>query len=191
MSVNNQFYYLRHGATSGNSDYQPLSTEGRQQAEDVKELVAGFKFATILVSPLKRAQETKQIVLGECSATNLQELKECTPQIGGYLIDSPTAKPSEPAEVGTFVAQVNSALETINKTDNKRPILVIAHLGTYLAIGRILKLGEIELINNCQLVRFQQDDQKRWSVHNESPEGIRATIRATIGEQDREKLFYS
>lgn len=62
-------YLVRHGATdwsesgrhTGRTDL-PLNDTGRRQAADVARLLGGRRFALVLVSPLRRAQDT-------CAAT--------------------------------------------------------------------------------------------------------------------------
>lgn len=63
-------YYIRHGEVQANADGvlagtrndMPLTERGRQQARDAAELVANLPIEVVIVSPLKRAQETAQII---------------------------------------------------------------------------------------------------------------------------------
>src|SRR5262245_9595191 len=69
MSVRGPWIYLvRHGATERSVDGRhtgraniPLTDEGRRQAGQLGERLAGKRFALVLVSPLKRALETAHL----------------------------------------------------------------------------------------------------------------------------------
>src|SRR5437899_12962529 len=88
MILQKEFYFVRHGQTDYNlladeSEHPahiPLNATGRTQARAIEPIVASLPIKTVCFSPMKRAQETKEILserlvveyseigdLGECS----------------------------------------------------------------------------------------------------------------------------
>src|SRR3989338_1461541 len=97
MILKKEFYFVRHGQTDHNllegeekGDHPadiPLNQTGRGQAATIEPMIALLPIQTICVSPMKRAQETKEIItarveaphyevegLGECSGKIWQEM---------------------------------------------------------------------------------------------------------------------
>jgi broad specificity phosphatase PhoE len=74
---------VRHGATewsaagrhTGRTDI-PLDEEGRAQAVRTRELLAGWRFDAVLVSPLARAQETLSLLDRDEPVTVVDDLQE-------------------------------------------------------------------------------------------------------------------
>jgi broad specificity phosphatase PhoE len=66
------FVFIRHGATDWNLEGRfqgqldiPLNSEGRLQAQAVKDRLGSAAFDEIYTSPLRRASETARIIAGE------------------------------------------------------------------------------------------------------------------------------
>ena len=69
MTIQQSFYFLRHGQTQWNKDRvtqgqtdTPLNETGRQQAERAAEILRDIPIARIVASPLSRAKHTAQAV---------------------------------------------------------------------------------------------------------------------------------
>ena len=84
-----ELYIIRHGKTDWNKECRfqgaqdiPLNEEGREAARKLGEHLKGIHFDEIFSSPLSRAYETAQIVLGSLSLAcpELVEGKGCTAQ---------------------------------------------------------------------------------------------------------------
>ena len=65
-------YVIRHGLTDWNKEYKlqgqtdiPLNEEGRKMAEEASKEFKGLNFDVVFSSPLKRARETAQILVGD------------------------------------------------------------------------------------------------------------------------------
>ncbi len=63
-----ELWLVRHGETEWSQDGRhtsvtdiPLTERGRERARELRDFLAGRKFAAVLVSPLKRAKETCEI----------------------------------------------------------------------------------------------------------------------------------
>jgi broad specificity phosphatase PhoE len=78
-----RFYLARHGETDWNREGRtqgaqdiPLNNTGRQQAQRLKERLAGVRFDAVYASSLRRSRETAEIVHGEVPITILPDLAE-------------------------------------------------------------------------------------------------------------------
>lgn len=67
-----QLYFVRHGETEWNKEYRyygktdiPLNRKGEEQGRRVGILLKDISFDTIYTSPLKRARQTKQLIINE------------------------------------------------------------------------------------------------------------------------------
>jgi len=108
------FYFLRHGESEGNSagviqgrnDY-PLARRGREQAKEIAEWLRGRGIRRVFTSPLKRANETAEIVaerLGLSPPTVAAELTELdTGVFTGLAI--PEIKKRHPEQWRSFQAR--------------------------------------------------------------------------------------
>jgi broad specificity phosphatase PhoE len=77
------FVFVRHGITDWNADGRfqgrldiPLNAAGRRQAEILRDRLASISFDRIYTSPLRRAEETAQIVAGAQSIVSDWRLAE-------------------------------------------------------------------------------------------------------------------
>src|SRR5262245_52241606 len=78
-----RLYLARHGETGWNREGRtqgaqdiPLNDTGRQQAQRLKERLAGVRFDAVYASSLRRSRETAETVHGEVPITILPNLAE-------------------------------------------------------------------------------------------------------------------
>lgn len=99
MILQKEFYFIRHGQTNHNlldgadkgdhPDDISLNETGKNQAKLIQSIISTLPIKTVCSSPLKRAQETKEIItarlqvnhyavndLGECSAEIWKEMTQ-------------------------------------------------------------------------------------------------------------------
>jgi probable phosphoglycerate mutase len=79
----NRAVTIRHGSTEWSAEGRhtgwtdiPLSADGRKQAEALKDILAGWRFVQVLVSPLQRARETCRLAGFGQDAVVLDDLRE-------------------------------------------------------------------------------------------------------------------
>ncbi len=176
MILPKEFYFVRHGQTDQNlleakdkGDHHgtiPLNEQGRLQARSIEPLIASLRVQTILSSPMRRAQETKEIIterltvpyyeiedLGECSGTLWKGLRELN-------MDSPFP---EEGEVYLFVDRVERGLNQALALSG--PVLIIAHGGIHRAICFLMKIEEHDWsLDNCEVVHFLFKDNQKWAA---------------------------
>jgi uncharacterized phosphatase len=175
MIVKKEFYFVRHGETDHNiskavdkgdhAAHIPLNATGRGQAMAIEPLVAKLPVKTICASPMKRAQETKEIItvtidaphhaiegLGECSSRVWQEMRA----LGMY------SQVPGVGEAALFMRRVGEALNQALALPG--PVLVVAHGGVHWAACCLMGVDRHEWsIGNCGIVHFQLDDQGNWA----------------------------
>ena len=174
MIIQKEFYFVRHGQTDHNlvegtekGDHPgevSLNETGRNQAKAIEPVISSLPFQTVCSSPLKRAQETKEVItaslrvdhrevmdLGECSCQIWREMA----QLGMY--------PPVPADgvVRCFMDQVRSGINQVLSLPGTS--LVVAHGGVHWAICCWMGLEGYEwFIGNCVPVHFLIGDQGKW-----------------------------
>lgn len=127
-------------------------------------MITAHKFTSVACSPLTRAMETKNIVLVE-NPYNLfisAGFKENEP--AARLLLEPKDNPSEDEEnlVKNFINTVKTSTEVALQMLS--PILIIAHLGTFLALKKIYQIKDDNMLDNCQLVRFSSNKEDIWEI---------------------------
>lgn len=164
MIPKKDFYFIRHGQTDHNksltkTDHGDISLNliGKEQARNIAPLVSQIPLQTICCSPLKRAKETKELMLPEREHIELDALGECTAQIWSEM----TSLHADAYRKGSLVTRnflqrvkhgLNQALEQIG------PVLIVAHGGVHFAICHWMNIpGHSWVIDNCQLVHFSTD----------------------------------
>ena len=174
MILQKEFYFVRHGQTDHNllegkhkGDHPgdiPLNETGRNQAKLIQPTISTLPIKTVCSSPLKRAQETKEIItsnlqvnhheisdLGECSAQIWKEMA----QFGMY-----SSLPNE-GIVRQFMDQVRNGINQALSLPS--PSLIVAHGGVHWAICCLMGINEHEwAINNCTPVHFSIGDNGKW-----------------------------
>ncbi len=174
MLLKKEFYFVRHGQTDHNileskekGDHPKdiaLNKMGRDQAIAIEPIVALLPIQTICASPLKRAQETKEIVaarlqvphyevagLGECSSKIWKEMA----RLGMY-----TPLPHE-GEARLFMDRVRDGLN--HALSLPGPSLIVAHGGVHWATCCLMGIENHEwAINNCTIIHFSIGANGKW-----------------------------
>lgn len=150
----------------------PLNFHGEIQCRNALKQVKGLSINTICYSPLKRAEQTAKILNEalQCDLVSVEELKEfnlgiCAGKIIGNWFDEWMNGALIP-EGESFKEFLQRALVGVNKSlDQKGPILIVAHGGTYWAIQRALQLLDLPDLPNCLLARFSPPKslEGKWS----------------------------
>jgi probable phosphoglycerate mutase len=157
------FLFLRHGETDWNAQglsqgqvEVPLNENGRAQAALAAAKLARHGIATIVCSPLGRAQETAHIVstvlklpfsteadLREASFGD-QEGKKMGPWYDDWVNGSYT-----PAGGETFVALGHRVVSALNQALTKpAPVLIIAHGAMFRAVRAAMGLSALVRTEN-------------------------------------------
>lgn len=174
MILQKEFYFIRHGQT----DYQnhlevnhkidhaniSLNATGRIQAQLIQPVISALPIKTVCTSPLRRAQETKEIITSNLRATHheINDLGECTAQIWEEMTQLKKYSPL-PSEgvVRQFMDQVRNGVNQALALPS--PSLIVAHGGVHWAICYMIGIDEHEWsINNCIPVHFSIGDKGKW-----------------------------
>ncbi len=174
MITRKEFYFVRHGQTDHNilegqnkkdhPDDTPLNDTGRNQARRIEPVISSLPVQTVCSSPLKRVQETKEIItpklqvshhvivnLGECTAQTWREMV----QLGMYA-----PLPSE-GVVRHFIDRIRDGMSQALSLPG--PSLIVAHGGVHWAICHLMNIEEHEwVIDNCVPVHFSLGDTGKW-----------------------------
>ena len=185
MLPRTSFWYLRHGQTDwnaqnlsqGNVDI-PLNAVGLAQAAAAAEALAGRGIASIVASPLGRAQVTAQIVgeaLGLPVATvdglretrfGVQEGQPMGDWFDAWIVGAFTPEGAEPfAELrARAVAAVTAALAF------SAPVLVVAHGALFRALRTEMGLRPDARLANATPTRCDPGDP--WTLTEVSVTGL-------------------
>ena len=169
MIEKKEFYFIRHGQTDHNissinlkvdhPEDTPLNATGRRQAKEIEPLIASLPVKSICCSPLKRAQETQELIAGRLLVPKVDiiNLGECTAKIWGALNSSSFA--NDPTE--TFLERVQKGLS--EALLHPGPPLIVSHGGVHFAICHLLNISGHEWkIDNCTPVHFYTDENGKW-----------------------------
>lgn len=168
-----EFYFIRHGLVDYGPDFfsyetpdVPLNSEGRKQAAAIKPLVELLPIRTICVSPMIRAQETKNIVAKDlsCPVVTIDELHECSGAVWEQM--SALDDPNHPQEVEQIVHDfMNRAVSGMQKALTfPGPVLVVAHGGIHWAFCHLLNVEHpAKRISHCVPVHFSRLNNK-WTA---------------------------
>ena len=176
MIEHKEFYFIRHGQTDANvSDAYltsnhpediPLNETGKNQARSIESIISSLPIQTVCASPLRRAQETKEIITAKLQAIHydIHDLGECTSSIWHAMsrLGMYSPLPSDGA-VREFMDQVRSGIDQALSLPG--PALVVAHGGVHWAICCLLGIEEHEwAIDNCVPVHFLLGDDGKWTA---------------------------
>ncbi|MGE5195709.1 MAG: histidine phosphatase family protein [Anaerolineae bacterium] len=174
MILQKEFYFIRHGQTDHNislanskGDHPkdiPLNETGRSQAKLIEPTISALPIKTVCSSPLRRAQETKEIItsrlqvdhheihdLGECSAQIWKEMS----QLGMY-----SSLPKE-GLARQFMDRVRNGINQALSLPG--PSLIVAHGGVHWALCCLMGIDEHEwAISNCIPVHFLIGQNEKW-----------------------------
>ena len=157
------FWFLRHGETDWNAQgltqgrtNVPLNAAGRAQAGQCAVKLAGRGIASMVASPLGRAQETARIVgavlgLGFATETDLQETlfgdqegKKMGPWYDDWVRGTYT-----PAGGETFAALCTRVTAAVNRAlAHPAPVLIVAHGGMFRAARAAMGLSALVRTEN-------------------------------------------
>ena len=173
MITHKPFYLLRHGLseankadiTAGGAIDSPLAPEGHEQALAVAKilLLENMEISRIFHSPMKRAHKT-----AELANTHIQLDMEPIDTLHEILLGDWEGRPwpeIEPffneriappngEDEAQHVLRVRTTIDSILSLDLDAPPLIVAHGGTFHALG--LTYGyAMQRINNCHLHYFE------------------------------------
>lgn len=174
MILKQEFYFVRHGQTDHNllegkekgdhtSDI-PLNQTGRDQAVAIEPIIARLPIKTICVSPMKRAQETKNIIVPRLQAPHheIDDLGECNASIWKEMVRLGMYSPIPNAgEVNLFMQRIRKGLNQALSLPG--PSLIVAHGGVHWAICCLMNIkAHAWRLENCEIVHFSIDDAGQW-----------------------------
>ena len=150
------FFFLRHGETDWNAQglsqgqtEVPLNANGREQARLSAEKLAGQGIASMVCSPLGRAQETAHIVAGvlKLAFSTEPELREANfgdqeGKIMGTWYDDWVEGNYTPTGGETFFALRMRVVPALNRSlTHPAPVLVVAHGAMFRAVRSAMGLS--------------------------------------------------
>lgn len=171
-----EFYFIRHGQTDHNifegkekGDHPediPLNDTGSSQARGIEPLIYTLPIQTVCSSPLKRAQETKEIITSKLKVDHheIEDLGECSARVWKEMARFGMYSPLPNDEI------VRPFMDRVKKGINQAlalsgPILVVSHGGVHWAICCLTGIENHEWrIDNCNLVHFRIEDNGKWSA---------------------------
>ncbi|MEM1282539.1 MAG: histidine phosphatase family protein [Chlamydiota bacterium] len=168
------FYFIRHGETDVNADPEikcvdydlPLNNRGRNQAQQARELMKDLSLKSVCFSPLKRASETKDILVSNLHLDHeeLENLSECKASIWTKMVQLEKGHEFQVCDdVENFLGRSIRGLDAGLR--KKSPILLVAHGGIHWALCYHLSIDNHPWkIGNCELVHFQPVGQEEWKA---------------------------
>jgi broad specificity phosphatase PhoE len=174
MIPKKEFYFIRHGQTDYNIlrdedkiDHPPhisINETGRKQAKAVEPLIAKLPVHIVCASPMKRAQETKEIVTARLQIPHhaIDDLGECTSRIwlemNRHGMYSPLPKEGEARD---FIDRTRKGIHQALSLPGTA--LIVAHGGVHWALCALLGITNHEWkLHNCGLVHFSVGKQEEW-----------------------------
>jgi uncharacterized phosphatase len=176
MILKKEFYFIRHGQTDHNllegkdkGDHHaeiPLNATGRNQAKSAEPIISSLPVQTICASPMKRAQETKEIVTAKLQVPHhvIDALGECTSKVWHAMSGlGMYASPPSEGEVRDFMDRVREGINQALQLPG--PPLIVAHGGVHWAACSLMGIRDHEWsIGNCSVVHFTIGNHGRWSA---------------------------
>ena len=174
MITRKEFYFVRHGQTDYNVAKEmekvdhpadiPLNATGRDQALAIEPVIARLPVQTICVSPMKRAQETKEIISARLQVPHLDidKLGECSAEIWWKMRDHGMYSPfPKEGKLRLFMERVREGLD--QALANPGPSLIVAHGGVHWAACCLMGVENHEwAVPNCAVVHFSIGNQGKW-----------------------------
>lgn len=169
-----EFYFVRHGQTDHNAieglnkgDHPEdiaLNEVGRGQAWAIEPLIAGLRVGSICASPLRRVQETREIIAGRLGVAHVElgELGECSAGVWEEMrVRGMYAGLPEGGSARAFMDRVRVGLERVLELPG--PALVVAHGGVHWAVCCLLGVRDHGwALENCGVVHFKEGE--RWTA---------------------------
>lgn len=176
MIPKKEFYFIRHGQTDQNIleernkknslEDPSLNQKGQEQAVAVEPLIASLPIKTICASPLKRVQETKDIVTAKLKASSheREDFGESSAEIWKEITRLTLHSKLLPESLSLLFAQrvqrgLNEALLLPS------PCLIISHAGVHWIVCYLLGIENHEwMLENCGVVHFFIDTNGKWAA---------------------------
>lgn len=187
-----EIFITRHGQTEwnalgkiqGQTDIE-LNDIGRSQAKETGESIKDEKIDLIIVSPLKRAKETAEIInsnfnveiiedkrlmergFGECEGMTRDErseLKVVTPEIEDIWNYNTNVDVYNMETMKDFCSRVYEFLDEITEKYKDKNILLVTHGGVSVPIRfyftkkpleEFIERDSIKGLNNCEVIKFE------------------------------------
>ena len=170
-----EFYFVRHGEIdyplyfSENSDEIPLNSNGIRQAEDIKTIIESLPIHTICYSPIRRAQETKNIIARDlsCQQFIVEDLSECSLEVWNAMVALETGLLSaEDVICSEVMAFFKRAIDGINRALSfPGPVLIVAHGGIHWAMCHHMEIEHTKKIGNCIPIHFALANKDQWKAN--------------------------
>lgn len=174
MILKKEFYFVRHGQTAHNvleglnkGDHPEdisLNEVGRDQAVAIEPVVALLPVQTICASPLKRVQETKEIIAARLSVPHhaIGNLSECSSKIWKEMVCLGMYSPFPTyGEARLFMERVRDGINEALSLPG--PALIIAHGGIHWALCCLMGIENHEwAVGNCAVVHFSVGAHEKW-----------------------------
>jgi probable phosphoglycerate mutase len=176
MILKKEFYFIRHGQTDHNllegkykgdhPDDISLNETGINQAKLIQPIISALPIKSVCSSPLKRAQETKEIIAATHRVNHyaINDLGECSAQIWRDMtqFNMYSSFPNG-STVHQFMDQVRNGINEALSLPG--PPLIVAHGGIHWAICCMISISAHDwAINNCIPVHFSIGDCGKWTA---------------------------
>lgn len=173
-------YVVRHGQTEWNNESRvqgrtdiDLTASGREEAYDLQKLVSGLDIDVIISSPLKRAQETAQILAdNRLPITFDDRLIERSWGIneGKTLDDVDTylcwdvllnTNDNDIERIQDFMYRVSDFIEEMKMLYHNKKVLIVSHSAVvrvvHYLLGRIPEDGNLSKIDipNLRIIEYE------------------------------------
>ena len=176
MILKKEFYFVRHGQTDHNtlveqdkidhSPHVPINETGKLQAAGIEPLIAQLPIHIVCASPMRRAQETKEIVTARLQIPHhaIDDLGECTSQIWREMVR--LGMYSSLPEKGVARDFIDRTRKGINQAlELPGTALIVAHGGVHWALCCLMGIEEHEWrLHNCGVVHFTLTDRGKWAA---------------------------
>ncbi len=172
MITKKEFYFIRHGQTDYNAtskvdppENTPLNTTGRSQANSIEPIIASLPVKNVCSSPLRRAQETKEIVTARLLVGHyeISDLRECSGNVWREMTAlGRSAHLQAKGSVFTFMQRVRKGIN--QALEQEGPVLIVAHGGIHWAICCFLEANCKWAIDNCVPVHFAVGNDDKWTA---------------------------
>lgn len=176
MILKKEFYFIRHGQTDHNKkegpnkgDHPrdiPLNETGIQQARDIAPFIATLPFKTVCSSPLRRAQETKQLITAhlEVDHHEFEDLGECNSQIWKDMSGRGMYAPlPEEGLARMFMERVRNGINAALALPG--PHLIVSHGGVHWALCCLMGIENCEWsTDNCIPIHFSIGSDHKWNA---------------------------
>ncbi|MBR2467511.1 MAG: histidine phosphatase family protein [Clostridia bacterium] len=170
-------YFVRHGQTEwnkvgrmqGHIDIE-LNSEGKKQAQIVRDKLCDIKFDKVFSSPLKRAKETAQIICSQEIIVDDRIIERYNGELEGKLKEEIVTFPdfNDPNDtrfgiehLNDFKKRIYSFLDEITQKYKHQNILVATHAGVCLYVRCYFEgepdgvLYEKYKLKNCDILCYE------------------------------------